>query len=66
MRCAIWHRLYNVKKVKNTHGGLLLLVKLQVVLNRATHHMYFRIHKNSFKEKSSIHSSAVFLKYIFQ
>ena len=23
MRCAIWHHLYNLKNVKNTHGGLL-------------------------------------------
>ena len=30
MRCAIWYHLYNLKNVKNTHGGVLLLVKLQV------------------------------------
>ena len=30
MRCAIWHHLYNFKSVKNTHGGVLILVKLQV------------------------------------
>ena len=29
MRCAIWYNLYNLKNVKNTHGGVLLLVKLQ-------------------------------------
>ena len=28
MRCAIWYHLYSFKKVKNTHGGVLLLVKL--------------------------------------
>ena len=27
MRCAIWYRLYNFKNVKNTHGGVLFLVK---------------------------------------
>ena len=27
--CAIWYHLYNVKNVKNTHEGMLLLVKLQ-------------------------------------
>ena len=27
--CAIWHHLYNLKNVKNTHGGVLILVKLQ-------------------------------------
>ena len=29
MRWAIWYHLYNLKNVKNTHGGVLLLVKLQ-------------------------------------
>ena len=29
MRCAIWYHLYDFKNVKNTHGGLLILVKLQ-------------------------------------
>ena len=26
MRCAIWNNLYNLKNVKNIHGGVLLLV----------------------------------------
>ena len=26
--CTIWYPLHNFKKVKNTHGGVLLLVKL--------------------------------------
>ena len=29
LRCAIWYHLYNLKNVKNTHEGVLLLVKLQ-------------------------------------
>ena len=29
MCCAIWYHLYNLKNVKNTHGGVLILVKLQ-------------------------------------
>ena len=30
LRCAIWYHLYNLKIVKNTHGGVLILVvKLQ-------------------------------------
>ena len=29
MRYAIWCHLYNFKNIKNTHGELLLLVKLQ-------------------------------------
>ena len=30
MLCAIWYHLYNLKNITNTHGGVLLLVKLQV------------------------------------
>ena len=29
MLCVIWHHLYSIKNVKNTHGGVLLLAKLQ-------------------------------------
>ena len=29
MRCEIWYHLYNFKNVKNTHGGVLILVKLK-------------------------------------
>ena len=29
MLCAIWYHLYILKNLKNTHGGVLLLVKLQ-------------------------------------
>ena len=29
MRCAISYHLYNLKNVKNTHGGVLILLKLQ-------------------------------------
>ena len=29
MRCVIWYHFYNLKNAKNTHGGVLLLVKLQ-------------------------------------
>ena len=31
MRCTIWYHLYNLKNVKNTHGGVLILVKLQAL-----------------------------------
>ena len=33
MRCAIWYHLYSLKSVTNTHGGVLLLVKLQAPLS---------------------------------
>ena len=29
MRCAIWHHLHNLKNMKNSHGRVFLLVKLQ-------------------------------------
>ena len=46
--CAIWDHSYNLKNVKNTHGGALLLVKLQAeaVLNRATHHILQNVPSN--------------------
>ena len=31
VHCAIWYRLYNLKNVKTTHGGMLILVKLQAL-----------------------------------
>ena len=30
MLCAIWYHLRNLKNIKNNHGGVLLLVKLQL------------------------------------
>ena len=33
MLCAIQYHLYSLKNVKNTHGGLLLLVRLQAACN---------------------------------
>ena len=29
VRCGIWYHLYNLKNMKNTHQGVLILVKLQ-------------------------------------
>ena len=31
MRCAIYHYLYSIEKVKNTHGEVLILAKLQAL-----------------------------------
>ena len=28
MRCAVWYHLHNLENLKNTHGGVLLLVTL--------------------------------------
>ena len=33
MRCAIWYHLYNLKNMKNTNGGVLILVKLQLTFD---------------------------------
>ena len=29
--CAIWYHLYKFENVKNTHGGVLLLIKFQLL-----------------------------------
>ena len=36
MRCAIWYHLNNLKNVKNTYGGVLILVKLQIEASNFT------------------------------
>ena len=35
MRCAILYHLYNLKYVKKTHGGVLLLVKKPLITPKA-------------------------------
>ena len=37
VRWAIWYHLYNLKNVKNIHGGVLILVKLQASVARITY-----------------------------
>ena len=32
VRCAIWYHLHNLKNVKITHGGVLILVKSLIVI----------------------------------
>ena len=34
VRCTIWYHLYNLKNVKNTHGGVLILAKLHECFSR--------------------------------
>ena len=41
MRCAIWYHLYSLKNMKNTHGGVLILVRLQALLKSTLLHGYF-------------------------
>ena len=40
VRCAIWYHLYNFKKVKNTHAGVLILVKLQASAPMGAFHVF--------------------------
>ena len=41
MPCTSRYHMYNFKNVKNTHGGVLLLVKLQALLKVALLHRCF-------------------------
>ena len=41
MRCAIWYDLYNFKNVKNSHGGVLLLIKFQEYTRFAAIYYFF-------------------------
>ena len=43
MLCAIWYHLYNLKNVKNTHGGVLILVKLQATKINTSPWMFFHV-----------------------
>ena len=43
--CAIWYHLHNLKNVKNTYGGVLLLVKLQATLKEHSSMGAFHIFK---------------------
>ena len=42
MLCEIWYHLYNLKNLKNTHGGLLLFVKLQAEKVKLLHWCFSR------------------------
>ena len=83
MLCAIWYHRYNFKKVKNTHGGVIFLVKVagltlqlyqkyhssmgvfqvfkivQIVPNRAKHHIQL-----TFRKKSNLFVLRYKIKYI--
>ena len=65
-----WCYLYNFENVKNTHGGVLLLVKLQET-NRATHNYdkHKRTRADIMSKKSSLtgnNSSKSLLRFIVQ
>ena len=39
---AIWYHLYNLKNLKNTHGGVLILVKLQASSTKIVQHTTYK------------------------
>ena len=47
--CAIWYHLYNLKNVKNAHGGKLLLVKLHA---EASHSITYYLLPNQILRES--------------
>ena len=67
MRCAIWYHLYNLKNVKNTHGGVLLLVKLQALSHsfRDTHREFWQYLEYQFQESTRAASELEKLKKSF-
>ena len=42
VRCAIWYHSCNLENVKNTHGGVLILVKLQASILTLLHGCFSR------------------------
>ena len=42
VRCAIWYHLYNLKDVKNTHGGVLSLVPATLLKSTLLHECFSR------------------------
>ena len=56
VRCAIWYHLYNLKNVKNTHGGVLILVKLKLTLLHGCFSRFLSC-KNSAKSRNASHIS---------
>ena len=54
----LWYRLYNFKNVKNTHGGLILFVKLQTSacnFSKSPHYPHFSICRNVTKSRKASH-----------
>ena len=65
MRCAIRYHLFNSKNVKNTHGGVLILVKPATLLKLIFLHgcsSRFLNCTNGTKSRNTTHISITFLK----
>ena len=73
MRCAIWYHLYNLKIVKNTHAGVLTLVKLQASAYNFTKintppwifFMFFKLYKwyQTAQRITNGHSNLEFIRF---
>ena len=68
--CAVRYDLYNLKNVKNTRGGVLLLVKVQASHGCFSRYLYYtnctksrkvshKIHKELFKNNVRSHDTNV-------
>ena len=66
MLCAIWYHLYNLKNVKNTHGEVLLLVKLQFLLKVTFLRGYFSHFSNCTNGTKSRNTSLILMKYCIE
>ena len=54
MFCMIWYHLHNLKNAKNTHGGMLLLVKSQVSAAKLQTSRFLN-YKNVIKSRKASH-----------
>ena len=59
VRCAIWYHLYNLKNVKNTHGGVLIIVPATLLKLTLLHGCFSRFLNCTNVTKSRIASHIV-------
>ena len=67
MRCSIWYHLCNLKSVKNTNGGVLLLVKLQALKATLLHPCFLNCANGTkLRKVSHMKKKILFQWYIIQ
>ena len=57
MRSEVWYHLYNLKNVKNTHWGVLLLLKLQVSALYKRYQTAQKHHKEMYSTEQILHDN---------
>ena len=63
VRCAIWYHLYNLKNVKNIHGGVLILVNFTEINAPPWVFFYiFKIVQNGTKLNNAPHTVRIWLE----